>query len=110
MSDVNENDVWVVLCTCPDDDTASSLARELVETRLAACVNIVPEIRSVFRWQGEVQSEAEALMVVKTTAGRYPALEAWLLDNHPYDVPEVLALPVENALAAYGQWVAAEVE
>lgn len=108
MSEIKENSVRVVLCTCPDEDSAFGLARGLVEARLAACVNILPEIRSVYRWQGDVQSEAESLMVIKTTAQRYPKLEAWLETNHPYDVPEVLAVPIESGLGAYLDWVAEE--
>lgn len=108
MSSGQDSGVRVVLCTCPDEDTAFELARGLVEAGLAACVNILPEIRSVFRWQGEVQSEAETLMVIKTSDGRYAELESWLVSNHPYDVPEVLALPVGGGLGAYLDWVAEE--
>ena len=97
--------VCVVLCTCPDSATAESLAHGLVSEQLAACVNIIPEIRSVFRWEGKVRSESEQLMVIKTTPGKYQALESWLQENHPYDVPEVLMLPVNKGLDSYLAWV-----
>lgn len=101
-------EVLAVLCTCPDAHTAQRLAAGLVEARLAACVNILPEIRSIYRWQGETCDDAEVLMIAKTTAGAYPALERWLLSNHPYDVPEVLALPAAFGSRAYLDWVGRE--
>jgi periplasmic divalent cation tolerance protein len=98
-------DVLVVLCTCPDAPTAARLAGELVERRLAACVNVLPEIRSIYRWQGGIQDDGEALMMVKTSRSAYAQLESWLADHHPYDVPEILALPVARGSAAYLDWV-----
>jgi periplasmic divalent cation tolerance protein len=97
--------VQVVLCTCPDAEAAGRLASGLVEERLAACVNILPAIRSIYAWRGEVQDEAEALMIIKTTHEAYPAAEAWLKEHHPYEVPEVLSVPVQDGLAAYLEWV-----
>ena len=115
MAAVGENDghrpttdVLTVLCTCPDAATARRLAGGLVELRKAACVNILPEIRSIYRWQGETCDDAEVLMIVKTTRGCYADLERWLMDNHPYDVPEVLALPVAAGSDDYLAWVANE--
>jgi len=101
-------DVWVVLCTCPDGATARRLAAGLVEARLAACVNVLPEIRSIYRWQGQTCDEAEVLMIAKTTSRAYPELERWLRAQHPYDVPEVLALPVAAGSGGYLEWVARE--
>ena len=103
-------DVLVVLCTCPDAPTAGRLAGELVERRLAACVNVLPEIRSIYRWHGAIQDDGEALMVVKTTGSAYAQLESWLAEHHPYDVPEILALPVARGSAAYLDWVMEETE
>lgn len=97
--------ICIVLCTCPDRAIAEKLATGLVEARLAACVNIIAEIRSVYRWEGKVQAESEVLMVIKSTSGHYQALESWLQDHHPYDVPEVLMLPVSEGLAPYLTWV-----
>ena len=99
-----------MLCTCPDAATAQRLAGGLVERRLAACVNVLPAIRSIYRWQGEIQDDAEVLMIAKTTRLAYPALEAWLVEHHPYDVPEVLAVPVLKGSAAYLEWVQNETE
>ena len=100
--------IRVVLCTCPDETVASELATGLVEAGLAACVNVLPGIRSIYRWQGDVQDEAESLMVIKTGENRFAALRGWLVEHHPYDVPEVIALPVEEGLPAYLEWVARE--
>lgn len=96
----------VVLCTCPDEATARRIASALVAGRHAACVNLVGPIRSVYSWQGEVCDESEMLLMAKTTGEAYPALEAVLVELHPYDVPEVIALPVERGSRAYLDWVA----
>jgi periplasmic divalent cation tolerance protein len=101
-------DVVVVLCTCPDGETARRLAAGLVAARLAACVNVLPEIRSIYRWQGETCDEAEVLMIAKTTPRAYPELEHWLRAQHPYEEPEVLALPVATGSSGYLEWVARE--
>ena len=101
-------DALVVLVTAPSPDQAAEIARALVEERLAACGNVVPAIRSIYRWEGKVHEDAEALLVLKTTRGRFEALRDRVLALHPYDVPEVLALPVEAGNAAYLAWIAAE--
>lgn len=98
------NDVVVVLCTAPPAD-ADALARTLVDERLCACVNVVPGLRSVFRWQGAVDAADEALLIVKTTRRCVPPLEARLTELHPYDVPEVLVFDVAAGLPAYLEWV-----
>ena len=100
--------VLTVLCTCPDADTAGRLAGGLLDRRLAACVNVLPAIRSIYRWQGETCDDAEALMIIKTTAAAFAELAGWLEANHPYDVPEVLALPVAAGSRAYLDWVKSE--
>lgn len=102
-------DVLAVLCTCPDAATARRLADGLVEEGLAACVNILPEIRSIYRWRGATHDDGEVLMIAKTTRLTYAKLEAWLLRHHPYDVPEVLALPVAAGSSDYLDWVLNEV-
>jgi periplasmic divalent cation tolerance protein len=98
-------DVLVVLCTCPDAATARRLAMGLVEAGLVACVNILPEIRSIYRWQGETRNEAETLLIAKTTGRAFGGLESWLREHHPYEVPEVLALPVQAGAGDYLDWV-----
>jgi uncharacterized protein involved in tolerance to divalent cations len=77
----------------------------LVESQLAACVNVLPGVESIFRWQGEVQLDAEAIALIKTTRGRLEELEAWLQTYHPYEVPEILVLTPESGSARYLQWV-----
>jgi periplasmic divalent cation tolerance protein len=98
----------VVLVTTPTPDRAAELARALVEERLAACGNVVPGVRSIYRWEGKVQDDAEALLVLKTTRARFEALRERVLALHPYAVPEVLALPVADGSAPYLAWIAAE--
>lgn len=95
----------VCLVTAPDPETAHRIARALVEERLAACVNVLPAVRSVYRWQGTVEEAEEVLLLVKTTPERFPALQDRVTSLHPYQVPEVVGLPVGEALPAYGAWV-----
>ncbi len=103
-------DVRVCLCTAPDADVATTLAKGLVEQRFAACVNIVPQIRSVYRWEGEVHDDSEVLLIIKTSDMRFAEMRDWLVEAHPYDVPEVLALPVVDGAPAYMKWVLASLE
>jgi periplasmic divalent cation tolerance protein len=98
----------VVLMTAPDRDTAEAVARSVVTERLAACANLVPGIHSLFWWEGEVRSADEVLVVMKTPAERVAALIARAAELHPYDTPELVALPVEAELASYGAWVRRE--
>ncbi len=101
-------DALVVLVTTPTPERAAEIARAVVEERLAACGNVVPGVRSVYRWEGRVQEEAEALLVLKTTRARFEALRDRILALHPYEVPEVIALPVEAGSAKYLAWIATE--
>jgi periplasmic divalent cation tolerance protein len=99
--------IRVVLITAPAD-AAEPLARTLVGERLAACVNVVPGVRSIYRWQGRVEADDEVLLVVKTRGERVEALSERVRELHPYDLPETLALPASGGSAAYLEWVAAE--
>ncbi len=101
-------DALVVLVTTPTPERAAELARALVEERLAACGNVVPGLRSIYRWEGKVQDEGEALLVLKTTRARFEALRDRVLALHPYEVPEVIAIPVEAGSARYLAWIDAE--
>ena len=101
-------DALVVLVTTPSPERAAEIARAVVEERLAACGNVVPGLRSIYRWEGKVQDDAEALLVLKTTRARFDALRDRVLALHPYEVPEVIALPVETGSARYLGWIAAE--
>lgn len=102
------SDATVVLVACPDEPTAISIARALVEEGLAACVSVTGEVRSVYRWKGNVAEACERLLIVKARADRLEALAARIVELHPYDVPEVLALPVAHGLAAYLDWLRAD--
>ena len=98
--------VLVCFCTCPDTDTAQRIADALVEERLAACVNVVPGLRSVYRWKGAVECSDEVLLLVKTVAGRLDALCARITVLHPHELPEVIAVEASGGLSAYLDWVA----
>lgn len=98
----------LVLTNCPDEESANAIALALVEDRLAACVNILPRVQSVYRWQGAVESATEIPLFIKSTATNYPALEAAIRNRHPYQVLEIIALPVERGLPAYLDWIASE--
>jgi len=97
--------ILVVLVTMPDKNSAEQLARSLVENRLAACVNLLAPCRSIYRWQGAVEQAEEIPLLIKTARGRYPELEAFISANHPYDVPEIIALPLMQGLPQYLNWV-----
>ena len=98
-------DIILVLVTAPSAAVAASLARTLVEEGLAACGNVVPGLRSIYRWQGRVEDEAEALLLLKTRAEAFEALRRRVVELHPYDVPEVLRLAVEAGHEPYLAWV-----
>lgn len=94
----------IVLTTCPAD-AASRLARGLVEKGLAACVNIVPALHSIYRWRGAIETADEALLVIKGNAAHFDAIETYIRAEHPYELPELIAVPVVAGLAAYVSWL-----
>ena len=98
-------DALVVLTTCPNDAAAARIARELVESGLAACVNRIGAVHSTYRWQGAIHDEPEVLLVIKTLSIRYSELEMRLKSLHPYDVPEIIALPVTRGSTEYLAWL-----
>ena len=100
--------VLVVYCTFPNLPQARQIGTALVEKQLAACVNLVPAVESIFRWEGQVSTEAEVLAIFKTTSARLSELERELQGLYPYDVPEVLAMPVAGGSEAYLRWVRSE--
>jgi periplasmic divalent cation tolerance protein len=104
---VREAEVRVLLVTAPDAETGARIARALVEEGLIACANLVPGIRSIYRWEGRVADEAEVLLVLKTRADRCAAVAARVKALHPYALPEVVALPVVDGSDAYLDWVVA---
>lgn len=98
--------IVVVLSTLPDDDRAAAIARALVDDGVAACVNLVPGVRSIYRWEGTVADDREQLAIIKTTRERVDALIARLRALHPYEVPEAVVVPVVGGHAPYLAWVA----
>ncbi|MCU0696831.1 MAG: divalent-cation tolerance protein CutA [Myxococcaceae bacterium] len=104
----SDGEVVLVLSTAPSEEVAASLARTLVDERLIACANLVPQARSIYRWQGAVQDEAEVLVLMKTQRARLAALEARLKALHPYQVPEMLVFPAASGHGPYLAWVLAE--
>jgi periplasmic divalent cation tolerance protein len=101
-------DSLLVITNLPDRASAEKLAALLVERRLAACVNILAPCASVYRWQGEIQHDEEHPLLIKTVKGRYAELEASIRANHPYELPEIIAVGLDGGLPAYLQWVEAE--
>jgi periplasmic divalent cation tolerance protein len=95
----------IVFCTCADEQEALRLAKVLVERRLAACVNVLPRLQSVYRWEGDVKLESEYLLLMKTTEDRFPALRDDITELHSYEVPEVLAVPVWGGSDKYLAWI-----
>ena len=102
-------DIRIVLVSIPREE-ANKLARALVEERLAACVNVVPKTESWFWWDGKVEHDNEGILIIKTTQQRFAALRSYVVANHPYDLPEVVALPLSDGLSDYIKWIKAETE
>ena len=103
-------DKRVVLSTAGSEDEARKIAHHLVENQLAACVNIVPAVESIYRWQGKVESAREWLLLVKTTADKFPAVRDAIRQLHSYDLPECIAIDIEGGSAEYLQWIGESVK
>lgn len=103
-------DIVVAYVTCPDDDTARTIAHALVEAGEAACVNIVPGLRSVYRWRGKIETDDEQLLLIKTTAARLDDVRERVLGLHPDELPEIIAVPVTHGLPGYMDWVRSETQ
>jgi periplasmic divalent cation tolerance protein len=99
------SETLLVFCTCPDRSTALVLANILVEGELAACVTLQSPVTSIYRWAGNIEQAEEHLLLIKTSALRYPDLEHAILVHHPYKIPEILALPIEHGLPDYIAWI-----
>lgn len=95
----------LILTACPEEATAVRIARDLVESGLAACVSRLPGAHSTYRWEGRLQDEPEVLLIIKTLATRFEALELRLKSLHPYELPEIIALPVASVSAEYMAWL-----
>ncbi len=100
----------LVLTNVPDAASAEKIARALIEARVAACVNVLAPCRSIYSWQGAVETADEVPLLIKTTTKAYPALEKILREWHPYELPEIIAVPIEHGLPAYLQWLTTETE
>ena len=99
------NDIQIVFCTVPDTDSGHRIAAQLVEYGHAACVNLIPGIESVYRWQGRLEKASEVLLMIKARAADYTDVEATISALHPYELPEIIAVPVSNGLPGYLDWV-----
>lgn len=95
----------IILCTCPDKDIAEKLARLLVASNKAACVNILPGITSVYTWKCQIESAQEHLLLIKAHKDQYQAIETALRDHHPYELPEIIAVPIDRGLPEYLHWI-----
>jgi len=100
----NSKDLLMVYCTCPDHDAAIKMANAIIDAGLAACVNIIPSLTSVYRWQGERRQGTEELLLIKTTKSAYSALEKHISESHPYELPEIIAVSIKDGLPAYLDW------
>ncbi len=97
--------VIVTFCTCPDKATAEKIAQLLVEAKLAACVNILPSITSIYSWKGQIESAEEHLLMIKSPQASYNAIETAIRDHHPYELPEIIAVTVGQGLPEYINWI-----
>ena len=101
----NKPKYLLVLSTCPGSITAKNIANELISSQLAACVQVVPGVQSFFRWVGKVDNKEEHLLLIKTTPDRYQELESRIIALHPYELPEIVAIPITGGLAGYLSWI-----
>jgi periplasmic divalent cation tolerance protein len=95
----------IILCTCPDQKSAEDIANRLIAQKLAACVNIVPGITSMYEWQGKIETAQEHLLLIKSHIDKYDAIESTVTSHHPYELPEIIAVPIERGLPEYLQWI-----
>ena len=102
---MNQNLFQIVLTACPDAACAERIARALVEEGLAACVNILPPMRSIYTWKGKIEDATEQLLVIKSATARFPALRDRLRSLHPYELPEIIAVPITDGLPEYLAWL-----
>ncbi len=107
---MSEQDFKILISTAPNQEVAESLASNLIEARLAACVNIVPQVTSIYEWQGKIERESEVILLIKSTAGNFSAIEKLLNEQHPYDVPELISCNIDEISASYGQWLKSAID
>ena len=105
LRELAEKEFQLVLSTCSDASTANTLAKTLVDENIAACVNVIDNIRSTYRWQGKVESSQEQLLIIKINAANYYKVEKRIVELHPYELPEIIAVPITAGLPAYLSWM-----
>ena len=98
----------IILVTVPSQDVAQQLAQDVVKERLAACVNVVSGVRSIYAWEGKIERTDEVLMIIKTQSSRYDALETFIRAHHPYETPEIVEIPAGRVMPQYWQWIVKE--
>lgn len=96
---------YLIYCTCPNQDIAELIARQLIDERLAACVNILPGVTSVYEWEGQIEFAQEHLLLIKSQASRYPAIEKTIKSLHPYQLPEIIAVEIDRGSKEYMNWI-----
>jgi len=100
-----ENQFEFILCTCPDEENATQLAYGLISEHLAACANIIPDITSIYPWEEKIEISKEQLLVIKSQKVLYPRIESYIVENHPYELPEIIAVPIRQGLPGYLGWI-----
>ncbi len=101
----NQAEFLLVQTSCPDKVSAMALARRIIEGKVAACVNVLPDVTSVYEWKEEVKTDSETLLLIKTTKNQYAGLQALICEKHPYELPEVIAVPICEGLPDFLTWV-----
>lgn len=101
----SESENQIVLCTCPNQEVATKLGTTLVEAKLAACVNLIPGLTSIYTWQDKVETSTEILLLIKTQARVFHLLEKAIIQDHPYDCPEIISIPITHGFSGYLQWI-----
>ncbi len=95
----------LIYCSCPDNRVAQMISKALVENKLAACVNILPNITSIYKWQGELHSDQEHLLLIKSRSDKFEELKQAIIERHPYELPEIIAVSIDNAVPNYLNWI-----
>jgi len=105
VNTTKDNQYQLILCTCPDESVAINIAENIVAQKLAACVNVLPAVYSIYQWQNNVESAKEHMILIKTCSEKYSALEQVIVSLHPYEVPEIIAVDIKAGLPAYLKWI-----
>ncbi|MDH5258878.1 MAG: divalent-cation tolerance protein CutA [Gammaproteobacteria bacterium] len=101
----NQEEYLLVQTSCPDNDSAIALGQRIIQEKVAACVNVLPEVTSIYEWKGEVKQDSEVLLLIKTEKSRYIDLQAVICASHPYELPEVIAVPISEGLPEFLSWI-----